>query len=239
MVAPASDDAALRAGILDLLGRRGADVTICPSEVARALGGDHWRDLMTPTREAAARLAGRGLVEVVQHGEPVDVRVARGPVRLRRGPAWPAAAPATSAGAPTHWLLPIDPAAHAEHQPADWRTRPDATPVWEAIARSQPIDRWCLRSGYRTMRTGDTIWAYLSRRQELCAVGSVREVVHEGDAWHVLVDWDDARTAALARHPLPRKAFGQVPMSTCRAGERAAGVLTERYADLPGSRHTT
>ncbi|AKT50389.1 hypothetical protein [Arsenicicoccus sp. oral taxon 190] len=138
----------------------------------------------------------------------------------------------------THWLLPVDPAAHAEHQPADWRTRPDAGPVWEAVARSQPIDRWCLRSGYRTMRAGDTIWAYLSRRQELCAVGAVREVVQEGERWFVLVGWDAARTAALGRDPLPRSEFGQVPMSTCRAREAAARVLTATYDALPGSRHT-
>ena len=31
-----------------------------------------------------------------------------------------------------HWLLPINPAAHAEHQPDDWRTRSDATAVWAA-----------------------------------------------------------------------------------------------------------
>ncbi|MFB9072337.1 hypothetical protein ACFFX0_14480 [Citricoccus parietis] len=54
----------------------------------------------------------------------------------------------------THWLLPVNPAAHAEHLPADWRTRHDATGVWEAIGRTQAIDRWCLSSGFRTMRPG-------------------------------------------------------------------------------------
>lgn len=135
----------------------------------------------------------------------------------------------------THWLLPIDPAAHAEHQPADWRTRADATVVWAAIGRSQPIERWCLRSGFRTMRPGELIWAYLSRRQELCAVGEVREIRQEGGAWFVHIDWDAQRTAALCRNPLPRSAFGQVPMSTCRAGERAADVLTERCRRLAGA----
>lgn len=131
-----------------------------------------------------------------------------------------------------HWLLPIDPAAHAEHQPADWLTRADATAVWDAIGRSQPIERWCLRTGFRSMRTGDPIWAYLSRRQELCAVGRVREILQRDGAWFVDIDWDEARTAALCRAPLPRSAFGQVPMSTCRAGERAAVVLTQRYREL-------
>ena len=51
-----------------------------------------------------------------------------------------------------HWLLPIDPAAHAEHLPGDWRTRADATAVWDAIGRSQPIRRWCLRGFLRPRR---------------------------------------------------------------------------------------
>lgn len=149
-------------------------------------------------------------------------------------PPSPAPTPATAGEAPdaaTHWLLPIDPAAHAEHQPPDWRERHDATAVWEAIGRSQPIDRWCLRSGFRTMRHGDLIWAYLSRRQELCAVGAVRSIDEEDGRWFVHIDWDEARTAQLCRDPLPRSAFGQVPMSTCRAGERAAAVLAQRCAE--------
>ncbi|MCT2176324.1 hypothetical protein M3F63_01360 [Brachybacterium muris] len=132
----------------------------------------------------------------------------------------------------THWLLPIDPAAHAEHQPHDWATRPDATSVWKAIARSQRIDRWCLRSGFRTMREGDRIWAYLSRRQELCATGSVRRITQEADRWYVQIDWDEDLTARLCRQPLPRREFGQVPMSTCRANPGAAGVLDERLRVL-------
>ncbi|WP_422115769.1 hypothetical protein [Brachybacterium sp. UNK5269] len=148
-------------------------------------------------------------------------------------------APSTTVDAPdsttTHWLLPIDPAAHAEHQPADWRERHDATAVWDAIGRSQRIDRWCLRSGFRTMRIGDLIWAYLSRRQELCAVGAVRSIDEEEGRWFVQVDWDEARTGQLCRDPLPRSAFGQVPMSTCRAGERAAAVLAQRYEDTGAS----
>ncbi|WP_233542834.1 hypothetical protein [Kocuria tytonis] len=136
----------------------------------------------------------------------------------------------------THWFLPINPAAHMEHMPADWRTRADATAVWEAIGRSQLIDRWCLRTGYRTMKAGDVIWAYLSKRQELCAVGTVRRTALEvdgvevdpaesrdgdGGGWYVHVDWDERRTAELCRHPIPRSVFGQVPMSVGRVGQSA------------------
>lgn len=132
----------------------------------------------------------------------------------------------------THWLLPIDPASHAEQLPDDWRTRADATAVWSAIGQSQPIRRRCLRTGFRTMCRGDLIWAYLSKRQEICAVGTVEDVVEEDGAWFVHVDWDEPRTAQLCRGPLPRSAFGQVPMSTCRAGEQASAVLTQLHGRL-------
>jgi hypothetical protein len=59
-------------------------MTICPSEAARAVGGDDWRDLMPAAREAAARLADRGEIEVTQRGERVDALAARGPIRLGR-----------------------------------------------------------------------------------------------------------------------------------------------------------
>ena len=128
-----------------------------------------------------------------------------------------------------HWLLPINPAAHLEFQPSDWLTRSDATAVWEAIGCSQQIDRWCLRSGFRSMQAGDLIWAYLSKRQEVCAVGLVRAVAEETDGWYVYVDWDMDRTARLCSDPVPRAEFGQVPMSTCRANERAAEALSRAY----------
>jgi len=70
--------------ILELLGRRAADASICPSEAARSVDPEGWRDLMPEAREAAGRLAAAGSVEVMQGGEVVDVRSARGPVRVRR-----------------------------------------------------------------------------------------------------------------------------------------------------------
>lgn len=78
--------AELEQTILRLLGERAATSTICPSDAARAIGGEQWRDLMDPTRQAAARLVAQGLVDVTQGGEVVDVTTARGPVRIRRRP---------------------------------------------------------------------------------------------------------------------------------------------------------
>ena len=76
--------AELEQTILRLLGERAETSTICPSDAARAIGGEGWRDLMDPTRQAAARLVAQGLVDVTQGGEVVDVTNARGPVRIRR-----------------------------------------------------------------------------------------------------------------------------------------------------------
>jgi len=77
-------DAELEDAILELLAARARDATICPSEVARKVGGDHWRDLMEPTRAAARRLVAGNAIEITQRGRVVDPSTARGPIRLRR-----------------------------------------------------------------------------------------------------------------------------------------------------------
>lgn len=76
-----------RRTILALLEQRDPGKTICPSDAARALGGDDgFRPLMDLVRAAAAELVSDGQVEVTQHGEPVDLDRARGPIRLRAVP---------------------------------------------------------------------------------------------------------------------------------------------------------
>lgn len=77
-------DAALERAIVELLGRVKAGGTICPSEAARAVDAEGWRELMEPARRAARRLVVRGLVEITQGGRPVDPSTARGPIRVRR-----------------------------------------------------------------------------------------------------------------------------------------------------------
>lgn len=64
---------------------RGTEKTICPSEVARALGATEaeWRPLMQPVRDVAARLADAGEVEFSQRGERIDPHDFRGSIRLR------------------------------------------------------------------------------------------------------------------------------------------------------------
>ena len=57
--------------------------TVCPSEVARVIDTDSWREYMQPVRDAAGRLAKRGRIDVLQRGKKVDPKSAHGPIRLR------------------------------------------------------------------------------------------------------------------------------------------------------------
>lgn len=76
--------AEIAALILDMTAARGADKSICPSEVARALGGE-WRLHMKPVRAEAVRLAREGRIDILRKGKPVeDFAELRGVIRLRR-----------------------------------------------------------------------------------------------------------------------------------------------------------
>jgi hypothetical protein len=78
------DKQRLRDKILELARRRGPSSSICPSDAARAVGGDGWRDLMDDARAAARELARDGEVEITQRGEVVDPNAHwRGPIRIR------------------------------------------------------------------------------------------------------------------------------------------------------------
>lgn len=77
-------DDELETAILALLEQRADGATICPSEVARQVGGDAWRDLMEPVRSAARRLVARDEVSIVQNGRVVDPSTAKGPIRIRK-----------------------------------------------------------------------------------------------------------------------------------------------------------
>lgn len=76
----------LEAKILDLLERRAAGATLCPSDVAREAAGpgEDWNALMEPVREAARRLVAKGQLVIMQKGRVVDPSTARGPIRLGR-----------------------------------------------------------------------------------------------------------------------------------------------------------
>ncbi|MGF1612589.1 MAG: DUF3253 domain-containing protein [Gammaproteobacteria bacterium] len=82
-----STDRALEAAIVEQLNARKSGATLCPSEAAKAVAGDHTTlssvMLLEPARQAARRLAGAGVIEFLQGGRPVEPSLARGPVSLR------------------------------------------------------------------------------------------------------------------------------------------------------------
>lgn len=73
----------IRQCLLAQVHQRGTDKTICPSEVARALGGGQWRALMEPVRAVGRTLAAEGKIVVTQKGQVVDPNQAKGPIRYR------------------------------------------------------------------------------------------------------------------------------------------------------------
>ena len=77
-------DTALEDAILQLLNARARDASICPSEAARAVGGESWQALMEPARKAARRLVAQEKAQITQGGKVVDPSRAKGPIRIRR-----------------------------------------------------------------------------------------------------------------------------------------------------------
>ena len=73
----------LVATILTLCRHRGPQRSICPSDAARVVGGEDWRDQMVTARAAAAELARTGEVRILARGRELDPSVPfRGPVRI-------------------------------------------------------------------------------------------------------------------------------------------------------------
>lgn len=75
----------IASAIVELAAARGANKTICPSEVARHLGGQDeaaWRVLMDPIREQAIRLEGDGEIFIKQGGARVDPKSLSGIYRI-------------------------------------------------------------------------------------------------------------------------------------------------------------
>ena len=73
----------LKAIILEILSKRKAGSTCCPSEAPRQLCPEDWRPLMHTTRVAAQELVQEGKIEVTQKGQVVNLQEVKGPIRLR------------------------------------------------------------------------------------------------------------------------------------------------------------
>jgi hypothetical protein len=74
----------LRETILRLARERGSSKSICPSDAAREVDEENWRDLMDQARDVARDLAKAGEVVITQGGDVVDPDATwRGPIRIR------------------------------------------------------------------------------------------------------------------------------------------------------------
>jgi len=69
--------------ILEMLLRRGEGKTICPSEVARKLYSDTWREEMEHVRQIARKLVKEEKIVITQAGQEVDPDSFKGAIRLR------------------------------------------------------------------------------------------------------------------------------------------------------------
>lgn len=77
-------DRLLEREIQEMLAKRAPGASLCPSEVARKVDPENWRERMESVRRAGRRLVARGEVEFTQGGRVVDAATVRGPVRIRR-----------------------------------------------------------------------------------------------------------------------------------------------------------
>lgn len=68
--------------IIKVLLARDLEKTICPSEVARKLYPENWRDKMELIRKVAGKLVQENIIVVTQKNQKVDIR-AKGPIRLK------------------------------------------------------------------------------------------------------------------------------------------------------------
>ncbi|MCF0057164.1 DUF3253 domain-containing protein [Dyadobacter sp. CY356] len=69
--------------ILSTAIHRGTEKSTCPSEIARRLFPDIWRNHMKDVLEVAIDLHNKGRVLITQKGIPVDVKDIKGPVRIK------------------------------------------------------------------------------------------------------------------------------------------------------------
>jgi hypothetical protein len=82
----AKSDIDIAQRIQDLLAKRSANASICPSEVARSLASDEeaWRALMPQVRRVADELAQHNAIRVTQRGQEVSALTAKGAIRLAK-----------------------------------------------------------------------------------------------------------------------------------------------------------
>ncbi len=72
----------IRSRLLEFARKRGEDKTFCPSEIARSIDQENWRDLMHPVRLEGKKMVSENLLICMQKGKPMDPLLAKGPIRF-------------------------------------------------------------------------------------------------------------------------------------------------------------
>ena len=73
----------IEAAVRTLLRSRQPGKTICPSDVARIIGGQGWREVLPAVRDRAVRMAEQGSLEVLRRGRVVKSKCTEGVLRYR------------------------------------------------------------------------------------------------------------------------------------------------------------
>jgi hypothetical protein len=74
----------IAARILMVAEQRGSDKSTCPSEIARMLFPNDWREHMRTIMEVAIDLSIDGKILITQKGKAIDVGKIKGPVRIKQ-----------------------------------------------------------------------------------------------------------------------------------------------------------
>ena len=73
----------IEAAVRALLRSREPGTTICPSDVARIVGGPRWRSVMPAVRDRAVWMAEQGTLEILRRGRVVTGKATEGVLRYR------------------------------------------------------------------------------------------------------------------------------------------------------------
>lgn len=83
---PAALTKRVEATIVALLRSRGPGTTICPSDVARIVGGSAWRSRLPLVRERAVKMRERGQLEILRRKRLIRTKLTSGVLRYRLRP---------------------------------------------------------------------------------------------------------------------------------------------------------
>ncbi|MES2829832.1 MAG: DUF3253 domain-containing protein [Bacteroidota bacterium] len=69
--------------IIAVAEQRGPEKSTCPSEIARMLFPEDWRNHMKEVVDVAIDLNNKNKVIITQNGVPIDVNHIKGPIRIK------------------------------------------------------------------------------------------------------------------------------------------------------------